>query len=102
MQQLSALRSTRHAVCEIPVVSDISAGGAATVTLASNAQSPTSISQPISSARCPSRKLAMPSPVSPTAQENMLNGYDASTSQYLVNGFTSGFQIGCLDISVQK
>ena len=73
-------------MCEIPVVSDNSAGGAAAATLAFNAQNPTS--QPISSARCPSRKHAMPSPVSPTALETVLKGYGVSKSQNLVNGFT--------------
>ena len=102
MQTLSALRSTKRAVCEIPVVSDTSADGVAVATLASNAQSHTSVSQPISSAPGPNRKLSMPSPVSPTALENVLKGYDASKIQYLVNGFTSGFEIGCLDIPVQK
>ena len=50
VQTLSALRSTKCAVCEIPVVSDTSADGVAVATLASNAQSHTSVSQPISSA----------------------------------------------------
>ena len=86
-----ALRATRHAVYVIPFVSDSSAGGATAATLASNVQRHTSGSQPISSVRCPSRKHAMPSPVSPTALDNVLKGYDVSKSQYLINGFTSGF-----------
>ena len=44
----------------------------------------------------------MPTPVSPTALRSVLVGYDGLKSQYLINGFRSGFQIGCFDQPLQK
>jgi len=42
----------------------------------------------------------MPSPVSRTVISQLLQGYDESKSEYLVNGFRSGFRTGCLSIPV--
>ena len=44
----------------------------------------------------------MPTPVSPTALKGVLVGYDGLKSQYLVNGFRSGFAIRCYGLPVQK
>ena len=60
--------------------------------------------------RCPSRKRApspihwvasgskpvVPSPVSPKVLQDMLQGYDNLKGTYLFNGFTVGFNRGCL------
>ena len=61
-----------------------------------------SVSPPISSVPCPNCNHAMPTPVSPTALRSVLVGYDGLKSQYLINGFRSGFQIGCFDLPLQK
>ena len=54
-----------------------------------------------SSARVAVIKRQSPSPVSPEILQQMLQGYDAGRSRYLVNGFTSGFSIGCLGLPLQ-
>ena len=52
-------------------------------------------------------KPVVPSPVSPNVLHRLLlqcllHGYDDVKSQYLINGFTVGFNIGCLEIPAQK
>ena len=54
-----------------------------------------------SSAQVPVTKRLSPSPVSPALLQQMLQGYDAERARYLVNGFTSGFTIGCLGLPLQ-
>ena len=40
----------------------------------------------------------MPSPVSPSVLRHVLEGYDSQKTQYLTQGFTQGFRIGCIDL----
>ena len=43
-----------------------------------------------------------PDKPSPAALNQVLQGYDFVSSQHLVNGFSTGFEIGCLGVPVQK
>ena len=83
--------SIRDVVCGVPAPSDISAGGVVVPTPVSVAPSPTSVNLPLSNVSYPNRSHAIPKPVSPTALKGVLVGYDGLKSQYLVNGFRSGF-----------
>ena len=94
--------SIRDVVCGVHAPSDISAGGVVVPTLVSVAPSPMSASLPRSNVSYPNRSHAMPTPVSPTALKIVLVGYDGLKSQYLVNGFRSGFAIRCYGLPVQK
>ena len=54
------------------------------------------------SAICANNDQVIPSPVSPEALTEVLQVYDVVKSQYLVNGFSAGFETGCLGVPVQK
>ena len=38
----------------------------------------------------------------PSALDQMLQGYDVDKRKFLVKGFSAGFEIGCLNLPVQK
>ena len=44
----------------------------------------------------------MPSPVLPSALDQMLQGYDVCKRKFLVKGFSAGFEIGCFSAPVHK
>ena len=44
----------------------------------------------------------MPSPVLPSALDQMLQGYDVGKRKLLVKGFSAVFEIGCLSLPVQN
>ena len=53
---------------------------------------------PLPSATLHSKHQLLPSPVSPSILRHVLEGYDNNKTQYLTQGFTQGFRIGCIDL----
>ena len=53
---------------------------------------------PLLSTTLDSKQLLLPSPVSPLFFNHVLQGYDNNNSQYLTQGFTHGFRIGCINL----
>ena len=53
---------------------------------------------PLPSTTLDSKQQLLPSPVSPSILRHVLEGYDNQKKQYLMQGFTQGFCIGCIDL----
>ena len=54
--------------------------------------------QPLPSTTLDSKQQLLPSPVSPSFFNHVLQGYDNNKTQYLTQRFTHGFRIGCIDL----
>ena len=86
-------------MCLQPVVSVIYASCAGGANPRSGVPSRRHISFP--SVSLENLDRAMPSPVLPSALDQMLQGYDVGKRKFLVKGFSAGFEIGCLSLPVQ-
>ena len=103
-EEPASVRHTTGASVPItPVASVISASCAGGATPRPDVPSGRLVSPPFPSAMLENLDRAMPSPVLPSALDQMLHGYGVGKRKLSVKGgFSAGFEIGCLSLPVQK